>query len=116
MPSPIIAEIGYLIGIKGDVRTEAFFIRALADRDFLPVELTSADYARMAELVEKYHDPLGTRDASVIALAERLDVEEIATPDRRHFTVAAPRHGIHTAALAASGSVAATVFSAVVVQ
>lgn len=57
------------------------------------MELTSADYARMAELVEKYHDlPLGTSDASVIALAERLDVEEIATLDLRHFTVVRPRH------------------------
>jgi len=34
----------------------------------------------MAELVEQYADfPLGTTDASVIALAERLDLREVAT-------------------------------------
>jgi uncharacterized protein len=61
--------------------------------DFIPVELITADYGRMAELVERYHDlPLGTSDASVIALAERLDVEEIATLDLRHFRVVRPRH------------------------
>lgn len=93
IPSPIVAEVGYLLGVKADARTEAFFLRALADRDFIPVDLTSADYARMAELVEQYHDlPLGTSDASVIALAERLDVDEIATLDFRHFTVVRPRH------------------------
>ncbi|CAJ59845.1 hypothetical protein FRAAL1183 [Frankia alni ACN14a] len=30
---------------------------------------------------------LGTVDASVIACAERLGVDEVATVDRRHFTV-----------------------------
>ena len=57
------------------------------------MDLTAADYARMAELVEQYHDlPLGTSDASVTALAERLDVDEVATLDLRHFTVVRPRH------------------------
>jgi hypothetical protein len=36
--------------------------------------------------------PGGTADASVIAVAERLGVIEIATIDRRHFTVVRPRH------------------------
>ena len=35
---------------------------------------------------------LGTVDASVIALAERLGVTTIATLDWRHFTVVRPRH------------------------
>lgn len=47
----------------------------------------------MAELVEQYDDlRLGTTDASVIAVAERLGVREIATLDRRHFSVIRPRH------------------------
>lgn len=47
----------------------------------------------MAALVEQYADlPLGTTDASLIAVAERLDITEIATLDRRHFTVVRPRH------------------------
>lgn len=45
--SPIVADIGYLLGVKADARTEAFFLRALADRDFIPVELTSDDYVRI---------------------------------------------------------------------
>lgn len=47
----------------------------------------------MAQLVEQYHDlPLGTSDASVTALAERLDVDEIAALDLRHFTMVRPPH------------------------
>jgi predicted nucleic acid-binding protein len=37
---------------------------------------------------EKYSDfPLGAVDASVLAIAERLDADAIATLDRRHFSV-----------------------------
>lgn len=47
-----MAEVGYLLAAKASTRTEALFLRALADRDFIAVDLTTADYARMAELVE----------------------------------------------------------------
>lgn len=54
---------------------------------------TSGDYARMADLVDQYSDfPLGTSDASVVALAERLDVPEVGTLDVRHFSVVRPKH------------------------
>jgi predicted nucleic acid-binding protein len=47
----------------------------------------------MADLVVKYGSlPLGTTDASVIAIAERLKLTEIATLDRRHFSVVRPNH------------------------
>lgn len=93
LPAPIVAEVGYLLAAKGGARTEADFLRALADGDFVTADMTTADYARTAELVEQYADlPLGTSDASVIALAERLDVDEVATLDHRHFTVVRPRH------------------------
>jgi uncharacterized protein len=52
-----------------------------------------ADWLRIAELVARYRDlPLGTVDASVVTTAERLGVTEIATVDRRHFTVVRPEH------------------------
>jgi len=38
VPSPIVAELGYLLGVKAEARTEASFLRALADRDFIPVK------------------------------------------------------------------------------
>jgi predicted nucleic acid-binding protein len=36
--------------------------------------------------------PLGGTDASVVAAAERLGFEEVATLDHRHFTVVRPSH------------------------
>ena len=47
----------------------------------------------MADLVRQYADfPLGTADASVIAVAERLGYAHVATIDHRHF------RGAHCAA------------------
>lgn len=47
----------------------------------------------MAELTERYADlGLGGTDASVVAIAERLGIDRIATLDRRHFSVVRPRH------------------------
>ena len=72
-------------------------MQALADGDFEPVALEAEDFARMAQLVTQYDDlPLGTTDVSVITLAERLGIEEVATLDQRHFRTVRPSH---TAAL-----------------
>ena len=62
-------------------------------KTFAVVDLELVDYERMAELVEVYADfPLGTTDAAVVAVAERLGITEIATLDRRHFHAVRPRH------------------------
>ena len=52
-----------------------------------------ADWERIAELVARYRDlPLGTVDASLVALAERLGETDVASFDRRDLTVVRPRH------------------------
>ena len=93
VPGPVIAEVGYLLGRTGGPKIEAAFLRLCADGTLNPVDLQSNDFARMAVLVETYADfPLGTTDAAVIAVAERLDVTEIATLDHRHFRAVRPAH------------------------
>jgi predicted nucleic acid-binding protein len=85
--------VAYLLARTGGARTEAQFLTSLAERTFSTVELTVDDYRRPAELVLTYEDhPLGTTDATVIALCERLGLSEVATLPRRHFTVVRPRH------------------------
>lgn len=67
------------------------FLASLAAGDFAAMDLTVAGYGRMAELVMTYDALLlGTTDASVIAIAERLKLTDVATLDRRHFTVVRP--------------------------
>ena len=86
-----IAEATYFVGRRLGPTAERAFLSGLGELD---VEgPTGEDFARMAELVEQYEDfPLGGTDASVIALAERLDAPVIITLDRRHFATVKPRH------------------------
>ncbi len=93
LPATVTAEVGYMLDRLGGAEREAGFLAGVAAGAFDLVDLTKADYARMAELVAQYSNMhLGTTDASVVAIAERLGVTEIATLDRRHFTAVRPRH------------------------
>lgn len=93
VPGTVVAEVGYLLAREAGGRVESLFLRAMADGDFRLIDLTTDDLRRSAELVETYDDlPLSTTDATVIALAERLEIREVATLDRRHFSVVRPRH------------------------
>ncbi|GAA3126454.1 hypothetical protein [Nonomuraea salmonea] len=61
--------------------------------EFELVELLPVDVRRMAELVRLYKDArLDPADVSVVAIAARLGITQIATIDRRDFTLIRPRH------------------------
>jgi len=93
MPIPVLTEVGYLLEREKGARAEAEFLRSIRTGQVMMVPLTAADLDRMAELVETYSDfLLGLVDASVIAVAERLNADAIATLDHRHFSVVRPRH------------------------
>lgn len=95
VPATVIAEVCYLIGSRdrGGAVAEAQFLRSFSAGLLDLAELTAADLARMAELVTQYADlGLGGTDASLIALAERLGIDRVATFDRRHFSVVRPAH------------------------
>ena len=93
VPQTVIAEVGYMLATKLGTSAEVAFLESVVTGNFELVGLTSPDVTRVADLVVRYNDlPLGTTDASVIALAERLGIDEIATLDHRHFRVVRPSH------------------------
>jgi predicted nucleic acid-binding protein len=93
VPPTVIAETCYLLSEWGGPETEVRFLRGFRPDGLQLADLTTADVARMAELAERYADlRLGGTDASLIAIAERLRIDRIATFDRRHFTVVRPAH------------------------
>jgi predicted nucleic acid-binding protein len=89
----VIAEVVYLLTTRLGVEPEVRFLGDLAAGWFSIDSVSPGDWLRIAELVATYRDlPLGTVDASVVAAAERLDISDIATIDRRHFGVVRPNH------------------------
>jgi hypothetical protein len=91
IPTTVIVEVCWLLEERPDI--ESAFLASVAAGEFEHITLTATDLARTAELVRVYADlPLGAADASVIAIAERLKLTDVATLDRRHFTTVRPRH------------------------
>jgi len=85
IPALVVAEACYLIGTRLGPLVEAQFVATLADFDVRAPE--PDDWKRIGALVQQYADfPIGSVDASVVALAERLRTRLIITLDRRHFT------------------------------
>lgn len=83
----------YLLATRLGTDPEVRFLGDLAGGSFSVEPVAAADWLRIAELVARYRDlPIGTVDASVVTTAERLGIKEIATVDRRHFTVVRPAH------------------------
>lgn len=91
VPAMVIAEVLYFIGRRLGPEVEARFLAGIGEMDVrgpLP-----EDWGRIGELVSQYRAfPLGGIDASVVALAERLDTDLLITLDRRHFGAIKPRH------------------------
>ncbi|MFF0491213.1 type II toxin-antitoxin system VapC family toxin [Nocardia sp. NPDC004068] len=93
VPSPVLSEVCYFVETRVGPSAEAQFLESVAHKEIELVDLTRADLLRMAELVRRYADfPLGAVDAAVIAVAERLGVNEVATLDLRHFSAVRTRH------------------------
>ena len=93
VPVLVVAEAGYLVGKYLGAAAEAERHRSLAAERYRLELPTGGDLHRTADLVETGADlGLGGAGASVVSVAERLGLAEVATVDRRHFRVVRPRH------------------------
>jgi predicted nucleic acid-binding protein len=93
VPTLVITEVAYLLATRLGVESEVRFLGDLAAGAFAVEPVPAGDWLRVAELVARYRAlPLGTVDASVVAAAERLELTDVGTVDRRHFAVVRPKH------------------------
>ncbi len=91
--SPVIPEVCYLLGSYLGQAAELKFVGALRKRELLVEHFTDTDLSRIEELLRVYDDAnIGFVDAANIAIAERLNIAEVATTDRRHFSAVKPKH------------------------
>jgi predicted nucleic acid-binding protein len=84
IPTLVVGEATYLIAARQGPAYEAAFLRGLAGFAIEPPGVD--DWPSIADLVERYADMgLGTCDASIAVLADRLATDLVITLDRRHF-------------------------------
>lgn len=93
MPAPVLVEVDWLARSRGRSGAMPALLAGVLDGSVLVANLDAEDYARVAVLLAQYDDfPLSLVDASVVAIAERLEQDTIATLDRCHFSVVRPLH------------------------
>lgn len=93
VPLPVLPEVCHFLCKWGPPAAEKVFLEECQDGSLTVVPFLASDLRRATELVRQYEDfPLGFVDASVVATAERLGIERIATLNRKHFSAVRPRH------------------------
>lgn len=86
MPAPVVPEIDHLLGVRLGREARQVFYRGLVETSFLVIDLPQERIARVEAIDRQFADlDLGFVDAAIVALAEDLGIERIATADRRHF-------------------------------
>lgn len=69
------------------------FLAQLPQSSYFVIPIEPVDLARTGELLKQYADSrLGFVDASIVAIAERLQTSPILTLDYRDFSIVRPRH------------------------
>jgi len=93
VPGLVLAELDYWCHERLNPEAWLIFLEDLLSGAYRAEQPTGEDLARCATLQRQYADlRLGVVDASLIALAERLQERKIATLDHRHFGVVRPAH------------------------
>ena len=93
-PMTVLPEAAHLVRTRLGESAERKLINGFVNGGVAIEPLKAADLTRSYELMAKYPQ-LGFADSSVVAMAERLGLDTIATTDRRHFTLVRPVHIKH---------------------
>lgn len=86
----ILAEVDHLAHARAGERAQAAWRHDLGNGAYL-VEWWGSATAEAVDIADRYADlRLGLADASLVALARRLETNRIATLDERHFRTVRP--------------------------
>lgn len=93
IPVTVLPEISYLLDSRLGHHVMRRFVEQLTLPETNVEPLQDADLARTQRLLHQYADArLDFVDATLIAMAERLNVQRILTLDHRHFQLVRPAH------------------------
>jgi predicted nucleic acid-binding protein len=93
LPTITLPEVMFLVRRNFGAHRVPQAIRFLRAEDMEWLDALPADYDRAAAIIERYPEArLDLVDATIAALAERLEVRRILTLDRRDFSVIRPTH------------------------
>lgn len=93
VPVTVLPEAAYLISSRLGHHIMREFVRQMAGPGWIIEPIGDADLIRGVEVLEKYRDNrLDFVDATIVAVAERLNICRVLTLDRRDFRIIRPSH------------------------
>ena len=93
VPITVLPEIAYLLDARLGHHIMQQFVEQITQPIWTLETPTRDDLQRAAGLLQQYHDNrLDFVDATIIAIAERLNIKRVLTLDKRHFQVVQPQH------------------------
>lgn len=93
VPALVLAELDYWCGRRLAPEAWFIFLDDVLAGVYRVESPTTIDLARCRELQTRYADlSLGVVDASIVALAERMNERKVATLDQRHFRTVRAAH------------------------
>jgi predicted nucleic acid-binding protein len=88
IPAPLLGELGYMLAEWLGEPAVVQFLKDLQDGAYTLIDLTRNDIqVALAVLTKHPRLKLGLCDASVVAVAQRLLINQILTVDRKHFRI-----------------------------
>jgi hypothetical protein len=93
LPDVVLPELAFMVLRELGATSLSAFLNTIADGELTIVYIAAEDLTRSAELLVQYADnKIDFVDCAIAALAERLNIQNILTVDRRHFGALRPRH------------------------
>jgi predicted nucleic acid-binding protein len=88
VPDVVLTEVTHLLHRHIGYHAVLVFLKAFSASNAQLEPVTMQDTKRASEIMEKYADAeLDFVDCCIVALAERLDIPQICTFDRRDFVI-----------------------------
>ncbi len=93
VPVTVLPELSYLLADRLGHHVMRAFLRQVHRTNWDIEQLTTADLQRAIALLDQHTDSeLDFADATIVAMAERLNVQTIFTMDIRDFAMIRPNH------------------------
>jgi uncharacterized protein len=93
LPTVVFVEVTYLLHARVGHDAMRHFVQRLIQSPLRFIDLRQDDLPRIYTILDQYADlRLDFVDATIIALAERLNIQRFLTVDQRDFRTVRPKH------------------------
>jgi hypothetical protein len=96
LPAPVTVELFFMVNNRVNYDRAITALESLRTHAFDTVAPIEDDMNRLIQIMRQYRDAeFDFTDCAIMALAERLNITQVYTFDRRDFSMFVPRHSNH---------------------